>query len=461
MSDAGPLLLGFVCVSLLSVGHLALHALGLGWRRDALAWAGWCAAVGAAAISISLALCWWVAPESYGPLTAWGVPLAWIGGLGLLTRRQALGREVLAGGSTISRVLVAALALGLTALLLEMLAIQAMPSLDGDSAFLFGLKAQAIREAPGLGAAFEHLLERPVFYHRDYPLGVPVMRAWVQALAGAPTFFADRWPSHLLAISLVLALAGALRRASNAWIAASLLLAVLAAEWSAPMLARAQGEAPLALGLLIAGDAAGRARREGDGAWWGLAGCGAALALLAKNEGRLWVLCLVIGLLLTAWSQPFPRPHRRAWFGLGAAVAAAAFTLSFNAWHGFSNDLMSAKGEGTGVLTRLIELGPERLAIVVRYLVVDVLMAEIGGAILLVTVLAALVLYGSARRSVHLATVVALVLGLSGLVLIYLTTPQPLEWHLATSAQRVAWQWLPTASIALAGLLGERGASAA
>ncbi len=54
----------------------------------------------------------------------------------------------------------------------------------------------------------------------------------------------------------------------------------------------------------------------------------------------------------------------------------------------------------------------------------------------------------SGAAALGLATAVAACL--TGLFLVYLSTPQPLVWHLLSSAPRVTWQVIPLARLALA-----------
>ncbi|MHC4262244.1 MAG: hypothetical protein ACYSWX_06980 [Planctomycetota bacterium] len=476
MIEPGPMLLAVIVASICVVGRELIGIFDLQRGSNVAERLCWSIAGGAAWLALGLALLWWAWPASYGAVSALGFPV--VSALLLRTSRvlaptppsSAATSPPLSKSNPSSPVrtrwsrswfVIAALLL-CAPLALELLAIQNSPSLVGDEGFVFGLKAQAIRAASGLGEGYAELLQRPTIHHSDYPLGVPVLRAWVQAIVGGPAFVAERWPIQLLGVALIAGLFGTLaRRLPPLWTLA-LATAVLAAESTSFVLVRAQGEVPVALGLLLAADGITRARFTRDGRWLGLCGVGLTLAMLAKNEARLWTLCLALATALTVIAAhhskracgvrtTVPLPSRRALASLALGLAAFGQVLLFNAALGLQNDLMTAKGSGRGLVERLIADGAERASATAGHFTELLLLSVDTGGLLFVAVL----VLAASRPRVALTTpqgalVLAGWMGVGGLFVIYLVTPQPLDWHLATSARRVLWQLTPTVALGLA-----------
>jgi len=460
----------WVLVVLVFTGWRALGLAGLSPRGDRLAFAGWAIAAGLLMHGALLFAMGWGFPGSLRPLPITLAQGALVLALGLLGRRRARGEvRVLAAdssrpcgrGEVLFRVAVG-LAVGL--LVLRAVVGDLTPALTGDEGMLWGLKARAIASAGGLGDDYLALLSRPVMRHGDYPLLNPLLQAWVLSIGDGGALLL-RLPMQLGALGLVLSFAAALRRVAGPALAAALVLAFAASPVTALAARTAGAEGLVALGLVIAVDALGRFERDPRGSLLGIAAMGLALAVFTKNDASLFVLAILAGAFVRGLQFAPARPRLRswAWLALPAAFIAAGFI--FNARAGFANDLTHGKGDGAGLFARLGAQGLEYLPTTAEYFARHLFLAPRFDAYVLLLLAAALLVTGSRALAGHLpdaarlgralVPAAAFALSLAGLFLIYLATPQPLEWHLDSSCVRVAWQVLPLASLALATLLSD------
>jgi 4-amino-4-deoxy-L-arabinose transferase-like glycosyltransferase len=156
--------------------------------------------------------------------------------------------------------------------------------------------------------------------------------------------------------------------------------------------------------------------------WLALSGASAGLALLTKNEGSLFVLCLAAA-ALPLWRFP----SKVFGFILGIlpfVVVLIVFKLSIEA----SNDIVAGQGQGT--LDKLVDLSRYRMVFeaYARQLRWYVIASLIGLAFM------------ASHTRLHLRFNLALrtaALMLIGYFLVYVVTPRPLDWHLQTSLHRL------------------------
>jgi hypothetical protein len=134
------------------------------------------------------------------------------------------------------------------------------------------------------------------------------------------------------------------------------------------------------------------------------------------------------------------------------AFAVAALTWAFNARHDYANDLMTEKGAGgEPFFLAAIDHFAERVGPVTSYfwsrIVADPEQTHgLFAVFFLAVALFPLRALGSSLRVPTLTILAAF----AGYYLVYVGTPQPLEWHLETSARRVSLQLLPAVAIWIA-----------
>ena len=477
----GLLVLPFV------VGAPCLRALGLGDRADRLGHLGWSSAAGCLVLGLVLFVASWLELRLVHPGAVADLALA--GSLALaaleLTRRLRAGGRHQAPRTPPALRLAIVLALGVA--LLRVVDASLWPALTGDEAMLWGYRARVIASSGGLGPDFVAAMADPALRHEDYPLLVSLLQAFALELTGEGGTVLLRLPVQAAALGLVASLAAALRRHVGGWTAAALLVTFTALPHTRSALTSAGAEAPVALGLVLAVDGWLRRRADGDDRWLGLSALGLALALFTKNDARLFVLALGIGLLaarlLTHVDERRAKPRAAvAWALLPGLVLGAG--AAYNAWAGFENDLTTGKGTGRGLFARLIDqplaAAPDAegsyLTVTARFFAEEVLLhPRYDGLVLLGSLVALGPLLVLARRrrrdpdgagpgpghaelpgqaapdapTAAAGLALAVAAGLAGLVLVYLATPQPLAWHLASSAPRVTWQLVPLACLAL------------
>ena len=403
-----------------------------------------------------------VAVHGQGALPGFGLILA----LGHLRRRRPVPAPQPAvptsGSRAAGRCFQAAVILVLCVCALRILVGDLTPALSGDEGMLWGFKARAIAAAGGLGPEYLSSMARPALRHADYPLLNPLLQAWVLVLDGGGALLL-RLPLQLGALGLLCTLAAALRRAGGPLVAAALLVSFAASPLTRDACQTAGAEGLVALGLLVAVDAFARFERDRRGAWLALAACGLGLALFTKNDAQLFVVALFAGGAARALTFPPARVHAKqlCWILVPLFVLVAG--AAFNAHAGFQNDLTTGKGDGVRLLARLGAHALDYLPTTAMFFAdqamtsprFDGLTLVLLGLVLFITGTGALAGERAERASLGRALCPSLtvLVGLMGLFLIYLATPQPLEWHLASSTLRVTWQLLPVAAVALATLL--------
>jgi hypothetical protein len=169
-----------------------------------------------------------------------------------------------------------------------------------------------------------------------------------------------------------------------------------------------------------------------------------ALVMALKNEGLLFGLCFAAGACCALkthagfrWSQL----RRRLLDTKGLLAGGLVFLGPIATWNvyrftwGLQNELTKSPTEAfTRILTRLVD--GTSLAYILRYLLIDAndLWAP---AVIFVAVLITTRLF--LRRPIHpgaTASLIAALLYFGGMVVVYLSTPATLNYHLTTSAAR-------------------------
>ena len=468
-----PLELAYLILALVIPGHFFLRAVGLRSRDDRLAWTGWCVGAGALLAGLTLFVWYWVAP---GTLTIARLSIAQAIEVLLLifvarqfrVETDSNESEAVVRAPRWERVLFGlAVALCLSSACSDVLRFNRSPALRGDEAQFWGIRAQAIDEVGGLGSEYSARVAKLAVPHRDYPLLGTLLIAWTYEKRGEVSFSSQRLPLQLLAIGVLLILAGALRRLTRPLLAASILLLVAEASTTNTSLGSASADGMVALGVLIAVDGWLRWRAQPHPKYAFLASIGLAIAIASKNEGLLYATCALAVLLVLALlrftfrdaqaERATPRLQFRAWSlaWLCIPLAPAGLQYVFNESAGFENDLTSGMGTGIGFFARLQDQALDYFATTAQFYVDRVFLdASFDGFLLVLLLVAVLMLPMRLRDPQVLGPLCFLAFSMTGIFLVYLSTPQPLEWHLETSACRVTGQVLPIAGLCLAGLLG-------
>ncbi|MEO8606045.1 MAG: glycosyltransferase family 39 protein [bacterium] len=281
-------------------------------------------------------------------------------------------------------------------------------------------------------------------YHADYPLLVPAAVARLWSLAGGANTTASPVIGAWWSAALVVVCGGAVatvRGANQGLLAAATLLGTgLFVRQSGTQCA----DVPLALYMTTAlaayalHDASGR---RGHG-WLVLAGLCAGLAAWTKNEGVLFVGLFSATHLALSMRRHGWRATLRDSVALAVGLLPGLYLVAYlKIALAPVNDLVAGQG-AEATLARLVDVG--------RYATVLVGMTRAlvrVGKGLLIALPVYYLLMGTTRLAVGHATA-RFALVVSGLMLaaycgVYLLTPQPLAWHLSTSAARVVLQLWP------------------
>jgi len=285
--------------------------------------------------------------------------------------------------------------------------------------------------------------------HPDYPVLVPslVVRAWLYA--GAATLLGPALVAATFAFGTLALLVGglaALRRPSQGLLAGMVLLGTPFFIRHATSL---YADVPLSFFFLATvvclalDDRYGTETRR----FAMLAGFAAGLAVWTKNEGQLFTLAVLGGLVLAGWRSGWPDARRRlVAFGLGL-LPLLVLVVSFKVSFAPPNDLLSTLGihRTVGRVT-----DPTRYAMVLRAYIVHLLSFGdngLGGAVwpLAVCCGALGVSRPESRRPWARAVAIALVLLLAGHFMVFVSMADELARLLKSSLDRLLLQLWPSA----------------
>jgi 4-amino-4-deoxy-L-arabinose transferase-like glycosyltransferase len=201
-----------------------------------------------------------------------------------------------------------------------------------------------------------------------------------------------------------------------------------------------KADVPLGFFILACATSLVLYEREHRLRWLVLAGVLAGLALLTKNEGALFVVCLAI-----AYVKIWCRPREAQWFVLGI-LPFVLVLIYFKLVVQVPNDIVA--GQGSETLSRLTTLS--------RYETVTRAFSQRLEWYAKISFLVVMyLLLTGARPAKQLFPIFLLVaLMLCGYFFIYVITPKPLDWHLNTSLHRLVLHVWPTALLSY-GLMGE------
>jgi len=297
---------------------------------------------------------------------------------------------------------------------------------DARSVWFFG--AKKIYYAGGL---FSDIGRDSLFEHADYPKLIPVMAAQIAQIAGY-------WNEYLpLGVVAVLLCAEFLLLAAlfDSIVALLLFFALLIGFVGvSPYLTNGYADMHLAiLAMLACGFFIKAAtRRNPVDAVYGVLLLGLAASI--KNEGL--VLALIIGcaaatqLLVGVRSRAAVLRGSRGVIIALIVAALPAMLWKFRLWQwNIANDLAAATGWGGRFMDRL------------NFTDIGAILRAIHAAPMLLLALLTWIIVIRLKGRRHIASFLPIacsVLYLGVLLLVYMTTPSDLAWHLGTSAERVA-----------------------
>lgn len=290
------------------------------------------------------------------------------------------------------------------------------------------LKPDFKKRTPGPGTKWD--------YHLDYPLLNPLLHVWAYACAGEILHWQNRFLITGFTLALLLILAGALRSLTRPapLIGALILLTVFGLVETLRALKWSLADGMVAAGLLLTVEALRRFRQDGHRGFWYLTIIGMTVMVWSKNEGMLYLACVVLGSVTVRLK---PKLNDLLWLAL--PIVIVCLTWISNGKYGFTNDLITKKSPDT-----LKHLEP-----VTEYFMENIFTAPWWSGTLdamscnwlHLAFLGLLLLFPKIAfgRQMRMITITVLVM-ICGQFLVYLGTPHKLQWHLRESALRFAWQ---------------------
>lgn len=327
------------------------------------------------------------------------------------------------------------------------------PNGGDDALSIWNLHARFMHHGQGEWAApFTAARERGVLaaWHLDYPLGLPsiLSAAWAESVDVEP-WVGWAIAGIFLASAFSMVVGGvSVARGLNQGLVAG--IALLGAVGYINIAALQYADVPLSAYIVAATVCLLLAREQGPDArrWLALCGWFAGLAAWTKNEGQLFIVCLSV---VVVWSA-FGDPRRRGWgifpalSDIAALSVGAAPALACLVWFKWNlapaNDLLDGQSRAETLA---------RLADPARYWQISTAMLSHYFKLGKVVAIAAPVYWigggmsgeSVARRARNLIGPLLLMM-LCGYFAAYLTTPRDLVWHLSSSMTRLAAQLWPS-----------------
>jgi hypothetical protein len=290
-----------------------------------------------------------------------------------------------------------------------------------------------------------------VFEHIDYPLLISCANARLWSYYGQEC----SWGPWLLGSLFTLAMVGLLtagvwrlRSRSQGLLAGITLLGIVPALHCGAM---QYADVPLAFYILasILLLALYDASERPQNGLLVLSGLAAGLAAWTKNEGVLFLLVLPVARCVALWHRGCTKKIFRDlfYFGVGAAPVLGALAIQ-KMCLAATNDVV-ARQSWNALLMRLSD--PSRYAYISKKLVLNALdMAKPLAVVLPVCfLLLGFAPTGSRCLRGRSTACLALILMLLGYFMVYVVTPQDLEWHITTSSRRLLMHLCPSCLLIL------------
>jgi hypothetical protein len=467
LSIVVPLLLGFAVV----------RALGVPWRADRLAAAGYSYVAGA--LTTGLVLAAWLIANL--PLDRWllnGVLLAAAAAIELAgahgARRRSRGAAPAPPAEPPARparwkqaVFWVAFTIATAVVCDHALLASLRPVFDSDEAFIWSPRAKVLFHAGGMNEAFRaEMLESSadaadVVSHKDYPLLNSLLHLLVYVDAGRITDFENRLPMQAFGLALVCIAGAALRRLAGPLVAAAMLVVLISETPVAYAFRFSMADGMVSIGLLCAADCFLREKSTGErdfpnpreaqvgvaaAAWARMGGLSLAFLAWTKHEGVMLAALFAVLILV------FSRRRAAAW--LVPPLFVVGLTWAINHWFGFRNDLVQSGTAEGPIWPRLLAPFGERGAMIAAWFWRDYAGNPKASRLLLFPLVLAPFHPAVRERRVLFATAVALALAVVADLWIFASTPRPFEWHWGTAGVRVLSQLNPAIALVVGAMGG-------
>ena len=305
------------------------------------------------------------------------------------------------------------------------------PLAEYDGWAMWAMKGRALA---ALGWADPSVFTRDLFDgpHPEYPLVMPVLNAVGIRSAGAFEGRLVVLQALMIGFAGLLAVFAIYRDRVRPAILMPLIVAVAAAPVFFVQLATAYADVPLAIFVASGAAAATRWLVDRHTAWLALAVLFFAAATLTKNEGLLYTVAALIGLLVVARGRRFHVVAASAVLGL-AALPWRLHVRADSIERGSSGDYDLGRPVGSGSIDERLSRAGEAARSLLGYV------TETGrvGILLPLAVMLAVVAVIVGRRDVGGFVLIFVTVALAGLTWVYTISPLELEGYLRLSADRV------------------------
>ena len=443
----------WVMASILLLGALVLGACGMRARADWMTFCGFVWPAGCLVLGLGL---WLAVIGGVEPQYWLWLPLP-IGGVVLACSSLSAAAPSLDPAPRTSLFLRLVLAFAVVVFALHFAAAAAFPCLLGDEANLWAAKAKSLYLD---WYRSEFVLAQTYTPHPDSPLLNPLLQAFVYAGNGEVVHIGNRWPIQLCALSLVFAVAAAVKRRAGCGVAALLVLPLVLEPEFRHMSSTAYADGMVGLGLVLLIDGFLREQESPHRSHRAMAAIGCAFALWSKNEASLYVALAVAGYVGAVVLGRVARPKisvAHLWLLLPLAVAVGQF--AWNRWFSLHNDLFGKGGpEGSVPELFVAQFGDRALPVLLAAgeLLLDPRRLHV---VLVVPFVAALVAWRTVATRALLVPTFVIVTAVVVLHLIYIGSYLVLWFHLQTSHRRVLFQLVPAALVWTAALVREARAN--
>ncbi len=453
------------------LGAALLRTIGIRWRSDPLAWAGWAWLAGSFGTGLVMFAWSFCGPnylfESVPRLV---ITFLFLAGLaaGRFVRPAPWADGEAPRASRVERGVFAFCVAVLFALVLQRVVLATnLPVLTDDEAEFWAYKAKLIFTSGGFNDRFAAAVSAGGAYNMDYPNLNPLLQLWAFVHAGNVLHVANRLPIQLFALAQFLVFAACVRRHLRPGLAALVVLLFVATPQARFQAGLAQGDLAVGFGLLVAFDAWTRWRASGETAWFRLAMLGLAFSLWSKNEALLYVVCSAAA-ASAVYCIEFRRTRRRPrpspaalWVALPLGIYA--LHAAFNTHYGLSSGFLANERRDEGLVSLVVEQASERAGSVGAWFATKIAFAELvppslgarhSNLVFLALLLLAAIFPRAILRRTELAVpLLALLCALLGIGLVFVGAPHDVHWHLKTAAERVVYQLVPVAWLWVAAAL--------
>ena len=313
--------------------------------------------------------------------------------------------------------------------------IRDMPHGQGDAFAIWNLRARSLsRGTPDWAAILSPAI---AWSHPDYPLLLPLTVARLWSYTGGESPAVPQFVALLFFGSSVATVGVSVAHLRGATAGLLSAMTLVAARTYVFQVSCQCADVPIGFFILVATVFVVLARQSDSLLL--IAGAAAGLAAWTKNEGQL-LFVVIAGFVLIAFRN---RLRSVSLLLLGGAVPLTTLAL-FKLLLAPPSEFLTQSGDA--VVDKLLDIGRWRLVLTHTWSLLERWGNVPGGALFwsgLAVVLAARADRLGAVRAAAGALVVAAMLG--GYLAVYVVTPAPLSWHIATSFERLVVQLWPAA----------------